>query len=189
MPLGYFERIDPTPFKVRLDISQPVRIITQGEIIHADYYTYKDVVGFRFVGWTKPRQTQADISSDVTKPNPVYKNNTVSIVVARGEKQAPYKQFLEEKKATEIKFKEEENTDDTPTDKIEVPQVPVVVENKEQDRKGLIEYLKKLTAKNWFVMRKEDARGYMERLGIDYSNTANNRGEFIKFLKDKLKEL
>jgi hypothetical protein len=189
MPNGYFERIDATPIRLRLNLTDPVQTITQGTVIYADYNTYKDIVGFRFVGWTKPDVNPPSISKDAAKPTHVYKTDAVSIVTVRGEKQAPHKEHIrklaeqkEQEKATEIKVIEE-------MDAIPELEKPLFESDETKDKQGIIDYLKKFTQKNWFIMRKEDARSYMDRLGIDYSNIANNRGEFIKFLKEKIKEM
>lgn len=186
---GYFKRIDPTPYKVRLDLSGPVTIVNQGEVIFAEVSTFKDVVGFVFVGWNQPAKVDEPISTDPLNPSQIdgFKN----MVVVQATKQvAPHKLFLEnlkkdkEKEPTEVKFVED----------IVVPIEPVPVltkapENKENDKKALVEYLKKFDNKKWFVMKKEDARDFLDRLEINRDNLPNSKNEFIKCLRDYIKSV
>jgi hypothetical protein len=187
MPKGYFKRIDPTPYRVRLELTGPVTTVHQNEIIHADVATFKDVVGFVFVGWQPPAPPKPEgLSLDPLNPSDV--PGFHNIVAVGGSRQAPHKVFLEnlkkeqeKPKPTEIKFVEE--TEEATPAPVKTP------ENKENDNKALIEYLSKFDNKKWFVMKKEDARDYLDRLGVDRSNLPNSKNEFIKLLKDYIKSL
>lgn len=197
MPNGYFERTDPSPIKLRLQLDKPIQIISQGQVIYADYVTYKDVVGFKFVGWTAPTP-KGTISGDAKAPTTIYRGESINIVSVKGHKQAPHKEFLEnirkQQEKTDVKFTEEK-TPETVSETVPSliteppPPIPSPEENKESDKIGLTTYLKKFTNKNWFIMKKETAREYLNRLEIDFSNVANNKSELIRFLKEKVKEL
>jgi len=187
MAKGYFKRIDPTPYRVRLELTGPVTIVQQNEVIYADVSTFKDVIGFVFVGWQPPAPPKPEgLSLDPLNPSDV--PGFHNIVAVGGSRQAPHKVFLEnlkkEKenpKLTEIKFTEDVVEVSVPPEK--TPQ------DKENCNKALIEYLSKLDNKKWFVMKKEDARDYIDRLGIDRSNLPNSKNEFIKLLKDYIKSI
>lgn len=185
MPKGYFKRIDPTPYRVRLDLTGPVTTVNQNEVIYADVATFKDVVGFAFVGWQPPAPPKPiGLSQDPLNPSDV--PGFHNIVAVGGTRQAPHKVFLEnlkkekeqeKPKPTEIKFVEEETVTQKP------PQ------NKENDKQALVDYLSKFDNKKWFVMKKEDARDYLDRLEVDRSNLPNSKNEFIKLLKDYIKSI
>jgi hypothetical protein len=191
MPKGYFKRIDPTPYRVRLELTGPVTTVYQNEVILADVSTFKDVIGFAFVGWNKPQDPNI-VSSD--PKNPTLVDGFNNMVVVQATKQvAPHKLFLEkvkkeqeEQKAnpTEIKFVE-----DVPKAPEPISDAEKTPSDKENDKKALIDYLKKFDNKKWFVMKKEDSKSYMERLGVDYSNLPNSKTELIKHLKDYIKSI
>jgi len=185
MPKGYFKRVGKGSYRVRLDLTGPVTTVHEGDVIHAEVSTFKDVIGFEFVGWAAPQNVA---STDPHHPSRV--DGSDHLIVVQAAKQpptAPHKAFLErikqeqELKATEIKFIEEEATPEPP------PVPSTVPENKENDKQALIEYLTNLDNKKWFIMKKEDARSYLERLEIDISNLPNSKNEFIKYLKDYIK--
>lgn len=184
MAKGYFQRTDPSPFKVRFDLNEPVKTIKKGDIIYVEYRTYKDVIGFTFIGWEPPKNLE--LSKDVKRPTTVYEGEELDVVGVQAVKQAPHKIFLEnikkqqqaDKHPTTIKFQE----DNTPVVK---PPETGAVNLTEDDLKGtnLIAYLKKFGQKNWFIMKKDKAKEFMERLGVDYSSQPNNKTELVRYLK------
>lgn len=186
MAKGYFRRIDPTPYRVRLDLTGPITTVVQDEVIYADVSTFKDVVGFVFVGWQPPPKPSSQPSTDPLHPTKV--EGFPNMITVQGARQAPHKVFLENlkkekaaEKPTVIKYVEEEPKPAAP-----IAKTP---ENKENDKQALIEYLSKFDGKKWFVMKKEEARDYIDRLELDRSNLPNSKNEFIKFLKDYIKSL
>jgi hypothetical protein len=181
MPFGYFIRSDPTPIKLRFDISKPIQVVNPGDVIYVDYATYKDVVGFKFVGWTPPLKA-GEVSQDPKHPTKVYDGEEIDVVAVQAKKQAPHKIFLEN-------LKKEEKTvvtyvEDTEESKVKPPELPAknITEN-DMNNDALIAYLKKFSQKNWFVMKKEKAIEYLERLRVDFSDVPNNKNELIKKLK------
>ena len=192
MAKGYFRRISPTPYPVRLDLSGPVTVVNKDDVIFADVSTFKDVVGFIFVGWTKPPSSPVNISSDPLKPTKVdgYKN---MVVVQAAKQVAPHKIFLENLKKENDGVKPDTAT---PTEIVAIdddealPAAPQkTAEDKENDKKALVEYLSKFNNSKWFIMKKEDARDFIDRLELDRSNLPNSKNEFIKLLKDYIKSI
>jgi hypothetical protein len=187
MAKGYFKRISNTPYPVRLDLSGPVTVVQPEEVIFAEVATFKDVIGFVFVGWNPPQPPS--ISTDPLHPSKVQGYSEIGMVAVQGVRQAPHKVFLEnhksereKEKVTEIRCYEAE----------EVKPIPAplkTTENKENDKQALVDYLSKFDNKKWFVMKKEDARTYLDRLDIDFSNLPNSKNEFIKLLKDYIKSV
>jgi hypothetical protein len=188
---GYFRRIDPTPYRVRLDLFGPVTTVNQGEVIFADIDTFKDVIGFTFVGWTNPSET---ISTDPARPTKVQGfDNIVVVGAVKQENKAPHKVFLEQMRQKI----EEEKQITNPTNVIAKEQEDVIkdvvvdekIDTTTLDNTALIAFLKKFDRKKWFVLKKHDAISYMDRLKIDYSNLPNDRKEYVKFLKDYITNL
>lgn len=187
MPKGYFQRTDPTPFKIRFELTEPVKTIKEGDIIFVEYNVYKDVVGFTFIGWQPPKNF--DISKDPKKPTTLYEGEALDVIGVQAHKQAPHKIFLEnikkqqqEKVTTEIKFKEDESV---PSPNVKAPELPAVnISEADLQGNALVAYLKEFAQKNWFTMKKEKAKEYMERLGIDYSMQPDNRSELVRYLKN-----
>jgi hypothetical protein len=195
MRKGYFKRIDPTPYKVRLELTGPVTIVYPDQVIYADVATFKDVIGFEFVGWTKPADATQS-SSDPAHPIKVSELGDMKIVAVQGQRQAPHKVFLENLKKekeskkeepTVVKFVEESEpqTPQTPPP----PSPTASPEDKENDKKLLIECLSKFDQKKWFIMKKDVALSYLDRLGVDYSLLPNSKNEYIKCLRDYIKSL
>jgi hypothetical protein len=184
MAKGYFIRTDPSPFKIRFDLNEPVKVIKQGDVIYVEYQTYKDVVGFTFIGWSPPKNT--DISQDPLRPTTLYEGEEIDVVGVQAVRQAPHKIFLENKKKqeqseskpTQIKFQEDN------TSAVKPPELPAAnLSEEELEGDALIAYLKKFGQKNWFIMKKEKAKEYMERLKVDYSSQPDNKTELIRHLK------
>jgi hypothetical protein len=166
-----------------LDITKPPQIVNSGDVIYADYAVYKDVVGFKFVGWTPPLK-QGEISHDPKHPTKVYDGQELDIVAVQAKKQAPHKTFLENLKREEktVVSYVEDTTEKTP----EIPDKNDA-EN-DMNNEALISFLKKFSQKNWFVMRKEKAIEYLERLKVDFSDVPNHKNELIKKLKKYIED-
>jgi hypothetical protein len=183
---GYFKRVDPQPYRVRLDLFGPITTVQQNEVIFAEVSTFKDVIGFSFVGWTAP---STDISPDIKTPTTI--NGYANMVVVRGERQEPphkeYLRKLEAEKPTKINFVEDTVVEKVP-ELVDEVKAEVVTEKTEMDieneRTALLNYLGKLEGKKWFIMKKEETKGYLDRLKLDYSHLPNSKNELIKFLRE-----
>lgn len=52
-----------------------------------------------------------------------------------------------------------------------------------------IKELKELTKKDFFVMKKDVCKEYLDKLEVDYSNTKDDKWSLVKFLQGIIKEL
>jgi hypothetical protein len=72
--------------------------------------------------------------------------------------------------------------DEPKEEKIEVEVVEVVDTN-------IVNKLKTLKKQDFFIMKKEECKEYLDNLGADYSNINDDKWSLVKFLQKIIKEL
>lgn len=100
-------------------------------------------------------------------------------------KQVPYKNL----KVQVEEVTQEENKNEPQEKIMEVEVQEVREETKKDIDLELIKMLKKLTKKDFFVMKKDTCKEYLERLDIDYSRIKDDKWSLVKFLQGIIKEL
>jgi hypothetical protein len=88
----------------------------------------------------------------------------------------------------EITIKEVTSKEETLED-VRVEEVRVEEVKRENNTDSLIKELKKLDKKDFFVMKKDTCKEYLDQLEIDYSKIKDDKWSLVKFLQGILKEL
>lgn len=180
---GYFKRVANTPFRARLDLSGPVITVNPDQIIYAEATTFKDVVGFEFVGWKLPNEQKIEQTSFQVNDFPY-------LTAMVGKAEPPHKKFLEEKKK-EIDLIKEIKQEETPVncvDEVIELEDKMVIEDKQvlkalTDKDEIVKKLMSYKKQNWFLMKKDEAKQFLLLLNIDISIVKDNRNELIATLK------